>query len=103
MSKQMDFSDALSNLKSGFRIYREGWNGKGMWLGIKRPSPRSDMSMPYIYMKTAQGNYVPWLASQADILANDWYTGEAIASDVAPGQSTVLAEDQLPKGNVHGA
>lgn len=68
----MDFGAALELLKTGFRIYREGWNGKGMWLALQKPDAHSKMSLPYIYMKTADDKLVPWLASQTDVLAEDW-------------------------------
>ena len=32
----------------------------------------------YVAMKTAQGNVVPWLASQTDLLAEDWYIAEQL-------------------------
>lgn len=68
----MDFSYALVALKNGDRIARKGWNGKDMWLGLQVPDEHSKMTLPYIYMSTAQGDLVPWLASQTDILATDW-------------------------------
>ena len=68
----MDFSTALKEIKAGHRMRRSGWNGKGMWVNIQRPSGGSKMTLPYIYMRTAQGDLVPWLASQTDILAEDW-------------------------------
>jgi hypothetical protein len=68
----MDFSQALTALKLGARIARSGWNGKGMWLGLQIPDENSKMTLPYIYMKTADQQLVPWLASQTDILAADW-------------------------------
>jgi hypothetical protein len=68
----MDFSQALIELKLGNRISRSGWNGKGMWLALQVPDVMSKMTLPYIYMSTAQGDLVPWLASQTDILAMDW-------------------------------
>lgn len=68
----MDFSSALLLLKQGHRVAREGWNGKGMWLGLERPTPGSKMTRPFIYMKDAQGGFVPWLASQTDVLSEDW-------------------------------
>lgn len=49
-----------------------GWNGKNMWLALQVPDAHSKMSLPYIYMSTAQGDLVPWLASQTDVLATDW-------------------------------
>jgi hypothetical protein len=68
----MDFSRALVEVKLGNRISRAGWNGKGMWLARQVPDANSKMTLPYIYMSTAQGDLVPWLASQTDILADDW-------------------------------
>lgn len=68
----MDFGDALRALKGGKRLSRAGWNGKGMWLELQRPDAHSKMTLPYIYMKTAQDDLVPWLASQTDVLAEDW-------------------------------
>jgi hypothetical protein len=68
----MTFGEAIKNLWDGKRVSREGWNGKGMWLALQRPDEHSKMTLPYIYMSTAQGDLVPWLASQTDILAADW-------------------------------
>ncbi len=68
----MDFSEALLNLKEGRLIYRSGWNGRGMWLALQTPDENSKMSLPYIFMSTAQDDLVPWLASQTDLLAEDW-------------------------------
>ena len=68
----MDFGSAIAALKLGNTVAREGWNGKGMWLGLQTPDAHSKMNLPYIYMSTAQGTLVPWLASQTDMLSNDW-------------------------------
>ena len=68
----MDFAEALIYLRGGKRVARSGWNGKGMWIAIQNPDENSKMTLPYIYMSTAQGDLVPWLASQTDILARDW-------------------------------
>ena len=68
----MDFGEAIHNLKAGKRVARKGWNGKGMWLELQVPDAHSKMSLPYIYLKTADNNLVPWLASQTDMLAEDW-------------------------------
>ena len=67
-----DFGEALSHLKMGGRAHRKGWNGKGMWIELQRPDKHSKMTLPYIYMKTADNNLVPWLASQTDMLSEDW-------------------------------
>jgi hypothetical protein len=68
----LDFGEALELLKRGLKVCREGWNGKGMWISLQVPDTNSKMSLPYIYMKTADDNLVPWLASQTDMLASDW-------------------------------
>ena len=70
--EETDFGYALRKLKQGKRVYRNGWNGKGMWLELQMPDTHSKMSLPYIYMKTANDKLVPWLASQTDMLATDW-------------------------------
>jgi hypothetical protein len=77
----MDFSDALKRLKEGDKVARSGWNGKGMWLimaseGTFGQEGRAMAVMgdliPFIVMKTADNKFVPWLASQTDLLAQDW-------------------------------
>lgn len=68
----MKFGEAIEALKAGKKVAREGWNGKNMYLELQRPDEYSKMTLPYIYMKTAQGDFVPWLASQTDILSEDW-------------------------------
>lgn len=72
VAKEGSFSDALESLKQGHIISRAGWNGKGMYLRLQFPDDNSTMTLPYIYMKTACKNYVPWIASQTDLLSNDW-------------------------------
>lgn len=66
------FDYALQCLKAGQRVARQGWNGKGMWIELQRPTPQSKMTLPYVYMKTVQDDLVPWLCSQTDMLAEDW-------------------------------
>jgi hypothetical protein len=73
----MDFALALQCIKAGVKVQREGWNGKGMWVGLQKPDRHSKMSLPYIYMKTADEQLVPWLASQTDLLATDWEVYDA--------------------------
>ncbi len=87
----MDFSTALLALKAGKRVARAGWNGKGMFIFLV-PGSVFQVSRPpllgiypegttvryhaHIDMKTADGMVVPWLASQTDLLAEDWETLE---------------------------
>ena len=70
---------ALDQMKAGGRVCRRGWNGKGMWLALRRPDVNSKMSLPYVYMKTADNHLVPWLCSQTDLLAEDWEMSSAEA------------------------
>ena len=82
-----DFGWALQMLKSGKKVAREGWNGKGMFLFLVQgstfkvnrppllgiyPEGTEIQYCPHIDMKTADGKVVPWLASQTDVLAEDW-------------------------------
>jgi hypothetical protein len=90
----MPFGLAIESLKKGFRVARFGWNGKNMFLFY---NPGSHITVqegrplaasipvgtpvdcrPYIMMKTAdeQLTIVPWLASQSDMLADDWFIVE---------------------------
>lgn len=68
----MTFGDALVALKRGAKVQRAGWNGKGMHVALQVPDAHSKMGLPYLYMKTVGGQLVPWLASQTDLLAEDW-------------------------------
>lgn len=68
----MDFGEAIRALKDGDKVSRPGWNGKGMFLALQRPDANSANTLPYIWMKTADNHRVPWLASQTDMLAEDW-------------------------------
>ena len=74
----MTFEAALGFLKAGDRICREGWNGKDMFLFLISIWSYTDgkqdnyPNLPFIAMKTADNKVVPWLASQTDMLANDW-------------------------------
>ncbi len=74
----MNFGDALGNLKNRGKVARTGWNGKGLWLELQTPDAHSKMTLPYIFMSyptdapNTPGARVPWLASQTDLLAEDW-------------------------------
>ena len=69
----MDFGDVVKKMKDrGGRFARAGWNGKNQWIELQVPDKYSKMTLPYIFMKNVQGDLVPWLASQTDMLADDW-------------------------------
>lgn len=79
-----DFGKALLELKAGNKVSRSGWNSKGMFLQLVEPykdfkitddqvSLVTDATLlPWIGMKTADNKFVPWLASQTDVLSEDW-------------------------------
>ena len=77
----MNFGEALHELKAGRKVAREGWNGKGIFIELQCPDDNSKMTSPYIFINTtglqtdneaAPKSLVPWLASQTDMLADDW-------------------------------
>lgn len=67
-----DFGWALKQLRNGDSVARSGWNSPGQFLTLQVPDEGSKMTLPYIYIRTVQGDLVPWLASQTDLLATDW-------------------------------
>ena len=89
-SGNLTFGDAIEYMKQGAKVSRKGWNGKAMYLSYKVGYPNGVPAneahakahncnigdiikyAPYIEMKTADDMFVPWLASQTDILAEDW-------------------------------
>ncbi|WP_405909536.1 DUF2829 domain-containing protein [Streptomyces sp. NBC_00828] len=87
----MNFGEALESLKEGARVGRAGWNGKGMYVALQAgypdgipinantaeatgiPQGTVCRFRPYLMMKTAGDNeFVPWVISQTDALADDW-------------------------------
>lgn len=77
MVDEFGIDNAIRLLKSGKRLSRLGWNGKHQWVEVQWPTEKSKMSLPYIYIRTVNGEMVPWLASQTDLLAEDWVVCEA--------------------------
>ena len=87
----MDFGRALECLRGGGKVARGGWNGEGMWVALSpgfqigpdrifsepikahvQASGEQGEFRPYLIMYTAQGDFVSWVASQSDLLAEDW-------------------------------
>lgn len=68
----LTFSSALEILKQGGRVARLGWNGPNQYLELQVPDAHSKMTLPYVYIRTVQGDLVPWLCSQTDMLSDDW-------------------------------
>ena len=81
----MNFGLAIEAMKMGLAVARKGWNGKGIYLELQEPDEHSKMTLPYICIVTtglitdnphAPKGRVPWLASQTDMLSDDWYIAE---------------------------
>ncbi len=89
----MMFEQALPELKAGKKIARAGWNGKGMWLIWIPGTPNATLGAGTAYQKALQQDQCEilphidmwtinahgrramlpgWLASQSDLLADDW-------------------------------
>lgn len=74
-AKRMDgltFGEALERMDAGHAVQRVNWNGPGQYIALQRPNVISKMRRPYIYISPVGGQLVPWLASQSDMLENDW-------------------------------
>lgn len=109
------FGDAIETLKRGGRVCRAAWNGKGMWLALSCDGSRSVPAenfwsphnaafarenggfakvLPSITMKTATGEILMgWLASQSDMLANDW---QEVFADEAPSHLPPVPTPDVP-------
>lgn len=90
----MNIGMAVEMLKTGQRVRRAGWNGKGMYLAYQKGYPNgipinrntADATglpegtvrnfLPYVVMCTVDGSFVPWLCSQTDLLSEDWEQAE---------------------------
>lgn len=90
MTDIFDFTYALRRLRDGKRLAREGWNGADMYVVLQQgypdgipinantaaatglPEGTVCAFLPYLMFRTATGHFVPWVASQTDILACDW-------------------------------
>jgi Protein of unknown function (DUF2829) len=86
----LTFGLAIEALRKGLKVARSGWNGKGMWIvylkgypdGIAINKNTAEATgqaegtvcafRPYLLLKSANGEFVPWAASQSDVLAEDW-------------------------------
>lgn len=71
--KNFGIGTAIESMWFGHKVARNNWNGPNQHLELQVPDDNSKMTLPYISIKTVQGDLVPWLASQTDILAMDWY------------------------------
>ena len=72
MEPNFDFGEAIKRLKAGSNVARRGWNGPNQKLTLQVRDANSKMTLSYIFITTVQADLVPWLASQTDMLAEDW-------------------------------
>lgn len=90
MNETFGIGRAVDEMEAGRKVARSGWNGKGMYLvrqaGYPEGIPINQNTAsatglplgsiqrfdPYVMMRTASGSFIPWLCSQADLLARDW-------------------------------
>ena len=70
----MNIGEAVQAMMNGQRVSRTGWNGPGQFLELQKPDVNSKMTLPYVFITTVDNQLVPWLCSQTDLLAVDWYT-----------------------------
>jgi hypothetical protein len=88
----LTFGDAIAALKDGKRVARKGWNGKGMYLWLLPAAMvKAELCREPHLKKVAEANggeiealgsirmmtadkkvLTGWLASQSDMLAEDW-------------------------------
>ncbi|WP_433067394.1 DUF2829 domain-containing protein [Dactylosporangium sp. CS-033363] len=101
----MDFSSALVAVKNGAKITRTGWNGAGQYVVFQAGYPDGIAInantaaatglaegtvcsfRPYLMFCTADGQFVPWVASQTDLLADDWEAHELSPARGIPGST----------------
>lgn len=90
MGSEHDIGWAVHSMRDGNKVQRCGWNGKGMYVVFQKAYPEGIpinkstaeathqpegtvcKFLPYVMMRTAGGEFVPWLCSQTDLLATDW-------------------------------
>jgi hypothetical protein len=103
----MNFGEAIAIIKAGIPVAREGWNGKGMFIYFVQANsyaPTTEVAKArfggahvpyraYIAMKTVDNDVVPWVASQTDILADDWQ----IAGEISIEKTKPMKLDDLSK------
>lgn len=74
---------AVKLMQNGERVSRGAWNGNRLdpvkfkvrlWCYLFVPSPEKPAERPFVMMRTVEGHHVPWVCSQTDLLATDWFS-----------------------------
>lgn len=80
----MNFGEAINLIKQGYKLQRKGWNGKNQYVElatcISYKNARGEMVNAYhndigskcLAFVGTSGVQLGWLASQSDMLAEDW-------------------------------
>lgn len=76
MDERFNFGVALARARSGAKVTREGWNGKGMHVELRLFNDDA-FRRPFLCLRTVTGELIPWVASQSDLLADDWLLAPA--------------------------
>ena len=82
--ENLKFGEVIEQIRNGKKVSRVGWNGKGLYIQLQIPDEKSFMTRPYIYITSPSGSTkqygddpsehrIPWLPSNTDIFAEDWY------------------------------
>lgn len=77
MREGLGIGEAIEAMRNGRKVTRHGWgHGAISWLELQTPDAHSKMTLPYLFLWTLTGQRVPWVASQRDLLADDWFVVE---------------------------
>lgn len=69
----MTFGEALEALKTGKKVARQGWNGKGMYIEYVIGKDHSfSIIEPFLVIKNVKNSFNTWVPSISDLLSEDW-------------------------------
>jgi len=95
-----DFSDALRELKRFKRMHRLSWNGPNQFVEMQVPDANSLMTVPYLFLINTDGDRVPWVPSQGDLMAHDWAMADTPKHEYLPHQYRVVVEKAKLDGDI---
>jgi len=69
----MNFGNILEELKTGKKVVRNGWNGKGMYIQLNKAMDFEFSELcPFFTIKNVRNSFDTWVPSVSDLLAEDW-------------------------------
>ncbi len=94
----MRFDEALRLIRSGASLFRKGWHAQHEWVRLTAFLHGFPVRLPFLAFRTVGGDYVPWVATQADLLAGDWavYDGPVDAFSGSPGAVPAAPDSVKP-------